>query len=174
MKYFITSERLGFSKWENGYFLLAKRLWGDIEVTKLIDARGVLDDSQIKEKLEIEISNEQKFGVQYYPIFLLEGNDFVGCCGLRPYDLEREIYEIGFHLIPKYWRRGLAFEAAKRIITFAFDEKQADKIFAGHNPKNTASKKLLTKLQFSYIGDEFFKPTGLYHPSYILEKNKGD
>ena len=44
----------------------------------------------------------------------------------------------------------------------------ATAIFAGHNPKNTASCYVLEKLGFQYIGDEYYEPTGLYHPSYEL------
>ena len=43
-------------------------------------------------------------------------------------------------------------------------------VFAGHNPHNTASPKLLEKLGFSPIGEEFYPPTGLYHPSYRLQR----
>ncbi len=88
-KYFITSERLGFAKWKSAYFSFAKRLWGNIEVTRLIDLRGELNDTQIKEKLDLEILNEKEYGVQYYPIFLRIEDEFIGCCGLRPYDVKK-------------------------------------------------------------------------------------
>ena len=40
-------------------------------------------------------------------------------------------------------------------------------LFAGHNPKNVASRKiLLEKLGFAYVGDVFYPPTGMNHPSY--------
>jgi len=42
----------------------------------------------------------------------------------------------------------------------------ANGLFAGHNPNNTNSRKVLEKLGFTYVGDEFYEPTGLYHPSY--------
>lgn len=48
---------------------------------------------------------------------------------------------------------------------------KVEKLFAGRNPQNTASKKKLNKLGFHYIGDEFYEPTGLYHPSYELTSN---
>ncbi len=47
---------------------------------------------------------------------------------------------------------------------------KADALFAGHNPHNTESAKVLRKLGFHYIGDEFYEPTGLYHPSYELKQ----
>ena len=31
------------------------------------------------------------------------------------------------------------------------------------------------RLGFAYVGDEFYPPTGLYHPSYILKRgNDGE
>lgn len=166
--YFITSERLGFSKWKEEYFPLAKKLWGNIEVTKWIDSRGELNDNQVKEKLHLEIANEEKYGVQYFPLFSLQNDEFIGCCGLRPYDLPNKIYEIGFHITPEHWRQGYAGEAAIRMIQYAFEEMNVNELFAGHNPNNNASQQLLKKLGFKYIGDEYFEPTGLKHPSYKL------
>lgn len=170
--YFITSKRLGFSKWKEEYFPFAKKLWGDIAVTGLIDSRGKLNDEQIKEKLDAEMANGKKYGIQYFPLFLLQDNKFIGCCGLRPYDPQNKIYEIGFHISPDYWGQGYATEAATRIIKYAFEEVSANGLFAGHNPNNHVSQKLLIKLGFTYIGDEYFAPTGLEHPSYKLVKGQ--
>ena len=46
---------------------------------------------------------------------------------------------------------------------------KVDNLFAGHNPKNSASKKLLTKIGFKFIRDEYYAPTGLMHPSYLYK-----
>lgn len=77
-------------------------------------------------------------------------------------------YEIGFHLRKKYWNQGYATEAARAVINFAFNILKAENLFAGHNPNNKGSQKVLQKLGFIYIRDEFYEPTGLYHPSYKL------
>ena len=103
-------------------------------------------------------------------IFLLSTNEHIGCCGLRPYDQEKFIYEIGAHILPKHWRNGYALEASRCVIDYAFNALNVSALFAGHNPKNHASKKLLEKLKFNYIRDEFYEPTGLKHPSYFLTK----
>jgi RimJ/RimL family protein N-acetyltransferase len=79
------------------------------------------------------------------------------------------MYEIGFHLRPDFWRKGFAVEAASAAILYAFNILRAEGLFAGHNPKNIASKHVLGKLGFRYIRDEFYAPTGLYHPSYELK-----
>ena len=101
-------------------------------------------------------------------IFIKETNAHVGCAGLRPYDPPKKILEIGFHIRPEYWRQGYAVEAALCVINYAFNNLRATALFAGHNPENLASKKILARLGFNYTHDEYYGPTGLYHPSYIL------
>lgn len=54
------------------------------------------------------------------------------------------------------------------VITHAFTTLHAAALFAGHHPHNKASQKVLQKLGFTYLADEFYAPTGLYHPSYQL------
>lgn len=38
----------------------------------------------------------------------------------------------------------------------------------GDYPHNERSRNLLLKLGFAYTHDEFYEPTGLEHPSYLL------
>ena len=168
-KYFIKTKRLGFRKWSEDDLELAAELWGDYEVTKLIDSRGKLTRDQIKERLVDEINTEKEHGVQYWPIFLLDTGEHVGCCGLRPYDLSKRIYEIGFHIRSNHWRNGYAYESAQAAIKYAFDELGASGLFAGHNPNNESSRYLLEKLGFHFTHNELYPPTGLNHPSYLLK-----
>lgn len=168
--YFLHTERLGFRLWREDDFALALGLWGDFAVTRLIDARGQLSNDQVRQKLQYEIASEKVYGVQYWPIFLLLIGEHIGCCGLRPYELSQKIYEIGFHIRSQQWGQGFASEAARRVIKYAFEELNVKALFAGHNPQNTSSRKLLEKLGFRYTHDEFYEPTGLRHPSYLLNK----
>jgi len=89
---------------------------------------------------------------------------------LRPYDSENSILEMGIHLKEKYWGKRFAQEACSMVIEYAFNTLGVNALFAGHNPKNTASAHLLKKLGFIYKHDEFYPPTGLYHPSYLMTK----
>lgn len=91
---------------------------------------------------------------------------------MRPYDEEKNILEMGIHIKKEYWGKGIATEACREIIKYAFDFLKVLSLFAGHNPKNKDSAHLIKKLGFVYLGDEYYPPTGLYHPSYIFsEKN---
>ncbi len=167
-RYFLQTKRLGLRHWHEADVALACGLWGDEKVTRLIDARGKLTKAQVQERLTNEIACQNEYGLQYWPIFLLENGEHVGCCGLRPYDLPQRIFEIGFHIRSTHWRQGYASEAAVATINYAFNEHKAAALFAGHNPRNESSRLLLLKLGFTYTHDEFYPPTGLNHPSYLL------
>lgn len=166
--YFLTTARIGFRVWTENDTDLASALWGDPEVTRLIDARGALSAIEVQQKLDGELQSQAQYGIQYWPIFMKENGEHVGCCGLRPKDIENRVMEFGVHLRRGYWGSGLAAEAGRAVIDYAFTQKHATQLFAGHNPQNTASQYLLQKLGFAYTGDEFYPPTGLLHPSYKL------
>lgn len=166
--FFLTTTRIGFSKWSKNDIQLAELLWGNPDVTRYICASGKFTMEDISSRLKQELHNEIEHHVQYWPIFTLSSDELIGCCGLRPY--RKNEYEIGFHLLPQFWGKGYATEAATAVIGYAFSVLNADALFAGHNPNNIASAKVLRNLGFRYIGDEFYEPTGLYHPSYELRQ----
>jgi RimJ/RimL family protein N-acetyltransferase len=165
------SRRLLFRSWRLEDVEHAIELWGDPRVTGLIDARGWLERAQVEERLRLEIALERRCGFQYWPMFLRETGEFVGCAGLRPRNLERGVYEVGFHLCARFWGRGLASEAALAVMAFAFGRLGATALFAGHHPHNRASERVLYKLGFRHTHDEHYPPTGLMHPSYLLPRS---
>jgi len=87
---FLRTERLGFRSWTKDDLDLALGLWGDPEVTRLIDARGRLSREQVRERLAEEIACEREHGVHCWPIFLRAGGELEarvrrrgGVCGDR-------------------------------------------------------------------------------------------
>lgn len=166
--YFLKSEHLGFRIWTEDDLPLALQLWGDEKVTQFIDARGELTNEQVQDRLNKEIQTFKKYNAQYWPVFLLVDGFFIGCCGLRPYKPEERIFELGVHLCSGQWGHGYAAEAGLTVMKYAFDSLSAKALFAGHHPQNEASRHLLNKIGFRYTHDEFYVPTGLMHPSYVI------
>lgn len=172
--FFLHTRRIAFSLWQEDDLPLALQLWGDARVTERISATGRFSEAQIVARLEQEIANQERHGVQYWPIFDKEEDVFLGCCGLRPYisdKLPGRIMEIGIHLLPRAWGQGYAEEAAKAVLSYALEELKLDNLFAGHHPQNLKSQHLLSKLGFHPIGEAFYEPTGLYHPSYLYRQD---
>jgi RimJ/RimL family protein N-acetyltransferase len=165
------TKRLVARSWRADDLPYAMQLWGDPAVTALIDSRGKLSESEVKEKLRAEIERETAHGVQYWALFD-NGGDFVGCAGLRPcsYTAGESNFEVGFHLAKSCWGWGLATEAACGVLNYAWQKLGLLKVYAGHHPNNQASERILKKLEFQFIGTVFYGPTGLMHPSYVRQK----
>lgn len=165
--YFLETERIGFRWWSLDDLPLAIELWGNHDVTRLF-AKDRLSAEQVKERLLTEMERAEKYGIQYWPMFELGSNAHVGCAGLRPYRLQERVYEMGFHLRPEHWRKGYATEVGRKVVQYGFENLQANALFAGHHPENGSSRNVLLKLGFKQTGWEFFEPTGLMHPAYML------
>jgi ribosomal-protein-alanine N-acetyltransferase len=165
------TERLVARSWQIEDLPVAMELWGDPAVTALIDSRGKLTKAQVGEKLRAEIERERSGGVQYWALFDHRNGEFVGCGGLRPWvDTPGEAnFEVGFHLVKRRWGKGFATEAAFGALEYAWEKLRLSKVYAGHHPDNRASEKILKKLGFEFIGNVFYEPTGLMHPSYVCK-----
>jgi [ribosomal protein S5]-alanine N-acetyltransferase len=164
--YFLTTDRLGFSDWQEGDLALAMSLWGDPKVSVLLG--GPFTTEEVGARLSREINMLLASKVQYWPVFLLQNGELAGCAGLRPYGDDEHVLELGFHFRPEYWGQGLAQEAARAVIAYAFETLAVRSLFAGHHPENAASERLLRKLGFRFTHREIYPPTGLLNPAYLL------
>jgi [ribosomal protein S5]-alanine N-acetyltransferase len=161
--------RLVARSWQIEDLPLAMELWGDPDVTALIDSRGKLTAAQVQEKLYGEIERERSSGVQYWALFDHRNGDFVGCAGLRPwiYTPNEGKFEVGFHLVKPCWGKGFGTEAALGALEYAWEKFHLSEVYAGHHPDNRASERILKKLRFEFIEEVFYEPTGLMHPFYV-------
>ena len=164
-EWLMATERLRLGIWRDDDTALAEAIWGDAEVTELTG--GPFTTEAVAERLAAEIENWRLYRIQYWPVFLLNGSTLVGCCGLRPRDMDARVAELGFQLCRHSWGQGYASEASRAVIEWARAHDFAT-LIAGHHPSNQASKSALVRLGFSYTHDELYPPTGLMEPCYFL------
>lgn len=88
--------------------------------------------------------NYAKHGFGLYKV-CLKDNTAIGVCGLVKRD-SLEHVDIGFALLPEYWRKGYTFEAAKAVLVFAKETLHLDYIVGITSPSNVPSQMLLKKL----------------------------
>jgi [ribosomal protein S5]-alanine N-acetyltransferase len=162
-----SSPRVEFRTWKQAEWRLGMALWGDPRVTTFITARP-FTPAEVEARVQEEVERHLKHGVQYGPVFLRTSGELVGCCGFRPRPAPDGVLELGFLLRPHFWRKGLATEAASAAVEHAFAVLGAPAIFAGHHPENSASRHVLEKLGFRQTHLEYYPPTALWHPSYLL------
>jgi RimJ/RimL family protein N-acetyltransferase len=75
---------------------------------------------------------------------------YIGMCGVHP----ARGWEFGYWFGKPYWGKGYATEAGARIVAFAFEVLNAEKLCAGWFYDNPASGCVLEKLGFGACGEE--------------------
>ena len=73
---------------------------------------------------------------------------FVGTICLFDFSNEKSSCEIGYELMTKFQGQGIMKEAAEKVIDYAFQALQFQKIVAFTHNANRNSAKLLTKFNF--------------------------
>ncbi|MFV9997111.1 MAG: GNAT family N-acetyltransferase [Arsenophonus endosymbiont of Dermacentor nuttalli] len=64
--------------------------------------------------------------------------------------------EMGWRLAKPFWRQGLAYEAAKRVLDFAFRQQQMQEVVAFTAKINRPSENLMKKLAMEKDRNNFF------------------
>jgi RimJ/RimL family protein N-acetyltransferase len=76
----------------------------------------------------------------------LEGGALVGDVGLSPSDHEPGVIKIGYTISPDHQGRGYATEAVSALITYAFDQLEAQTVRAYASAENTPSIRLAERV----------------------------
>ncbi len=144
----LESERLVLVRHSLDHIADMYALRTDKTVMKYLDTHPPKSMQDIEAKIEENISNfDNKVGVNWV-ITLKESNETIGYMGIWRIDKPNNRGEIGYALKKDHWNQGIATEAAKTIINFAFRKMELHTIKANVNPDNIASHHLLTKLGF--------------------------
>jgi len=146
----LETERLSLRKLtvDDAEFILALlnepsflRYIGDKKVRNLDDARQYI--------LNGPVGSYERHGFGLNCVELRESHTPIGMCGL----LKREELpdpDIGFALLPDFWSKGFAFEAAAAVLKDARERLQIQRILAITSLDNNASIGLLQRLGFSF------------------------
>ena len=92
-----------------------------------------------------------------------ESRRMIGTCGFTRIDTTNNSAEIGYVLNPDFWGRGIACEAAMRVLEFGFEELSLQRIEARFMQGNEASLRVMQKLGMTFEG---------YHKDAVLAKGK--
>jgi ribosomal-protein-alanine N-acetyltransferase len=81
----------------------------------------------------------------------LRGEDRVlGLCGLHDWSRERRRAAVGYDLLRSHWSRGIASEAMREVVRFAFEERDLVQLYAVTVAENARSIRLLERLGFRF------------------------
>lgn len=118
------------------------------EINKYLDrqaANSIEDAINFINKVNDNIKNNSSI---YWAITLTRTRTFVGTICLFDFSNEKSSCEIGYELMTSFQGQGIMKEAAEKVIGYAFQTLQFQKIIAFSHHSNQSSAKLLRKFNF--------------------------
>jgi [ribosomal protein S5]-alanine N-acetyltransferase len=96
---------------------------------------------------------------------------FIGRCGLIPWKFDERLeVEVAYLLDKAYWGQGLATEAARAIVRYAFEQLKLSRLICLIDPDNEASRRVAQKIGMSLERDDFVDEYGVSH-LYALHRS---
>lgn len=136
----------------------------DPEVMKH-SVRGVCDEAATRKFIEWCLACYESHGVGPWALIDKKGSELMGICGVGPEMVaDAEEINLGYRLANRYWNKGLASEAAKAVLDYAFGNRVFHSVIVLIEPEHVASMKVAEKAGFSKFDALEFpgRPVSLY------------
>jgi RimJ/RimL family protein N-acetyltransferase len=161
----LRTERLLLVPLEDRHFELEAELDSDPEVLRYLTGRArSRDEVAASHSQRIALSSKVD-GLGYWMAYGSGGvavppGDFVGLMMLPPANGPDQpddpaVAELGYRLVRRYWRRGLASEASRALLRHAFDTVGQDRVIAQTMAVNSGSRGVLTAVGMRYVRTYF-------------------
>lgn len=100
-------------------------------------------DEEVDQWLARQLERYERDGFGLWAVIEKQSGELVGQCGLtmQPYR-EREVVEVGYLLVKRFWRRGYATEAAVACREYAFERLKIPEVYSIIRENNFASQRV--------------------------------
>lgn len=136
------------------------KLRSDEDVMKFIGKNPIVSIEEAKAFMNlITESLTRNDGITWGMAMKEKPETIVGTIGLWRIIKDHFRAEIGYMLLPEYWRKGLMKEAILKVINFGFNELKLHSIEGRINPLNIASAVILESTGFvkeAHFKEDFF------------------
>jgi len=121
----------------------------DPEVMKH-SVRGVCDEAATRKFVEWCLGCYESHGVGPWALVDKKDSALIGFCGVGPEQVaDVEEINLGYRLAKRYWNQGLASEAARAALCYAFGMRRVQSVVVIIEPEHIASLKVAEKAGFS-------------------------
>lgn len=157
----LTSPRLLFRPMEEQDRSFMKRFLRDGELTRWLPVDYPCPMKLVHIHVDRRLSHWDQYGFGTFVLYDGEGRGPVGYCGLE-HVVDTTFIDLRYGLIQSAQGRGLASEAAWRMLKYGFDGLNLPRIYGAAMPENRASVAVLTKVgmvpdkRFDCYGDNLF------------------
>jgi RimJ/RimL family protein N-acetyltransferase len=140
----LETDRLILRMWRPSDFDAYAAMCADPEVMRYLGG-NIFDKAQAWRHMAFLVGHWELLGYGHWAVEEKATGDFVGRIGFMNPD-GWPGFEIGWTLRRQSWGRGYATEAAKRALTYGFDELDKDHVISLIHPDNRGSKRVAERL----------------------------
>ena len=156
MKIIFETERLLVREFAEADAEAFFKLNTDPEVLRFVPDKALLSVEQARQLLiDHPIADYRKYGFGRGALIIKSTGEQIGFAGLKYLEELGEV-DVAYRLLPKYWGKGLATEAAIASVRFGFTDLELKKIIGLVMPENIASVRVLEKAGLRYAENVFF------------------
>lgn len=142
-------------------------IWGDEKVMRLFPK--TLDRVDMATWIDRNLKRYEQYGHGLWAVILKSEQKLVGDCGLVIQEVDgAEELEVGYHFNKNYWGRGLAAEAARGCMEFAFTRLNRQRIISMIRPENLPSRRVAERNGLRIEKEVFWR--GYQHYVYVIEQ----
>ncbi len=154
----LTTKRLLLRQWKESDLSLFAKMNADKHVMEYFPSTLSQNESNcLAEKIQKEL-REKEYGL--WAVEAIDAAPFVGCVGLHYQDFPAAFtpcIEIGWRLAHEHWGKGYAFEAASKIIKYAFQTLRLCELVSFTTVENQRSRKLMERLEMTRKPEDDFE-----------------
>jgi ribosomal-protein-alanine N-acetyltransferase len=147
-------------------------LWLEPEVRRYLWDDEIITRKQTHEVIVSSLASFEEFGFGFWKLVVKASESSVGFCGLRHFEDHEggaKKIEILYGLSAPQWGQGFAVEAAQAVLQFAFAVQGLDCIYAGADPSNKASFRVMERLGLHFDYQTILN--GLLVIYYVASRN---
>lgn len=138
---------------------IRKYLWDDVVIAR----------EQVTEIIASSIHDFATHGFGHWVVTYKDESELIGWCGLRHFGEPPEV-EVLYGIVPQLWGQGLAVEATRAVLQHGFATLGLERIFAGTDPPNTASVRVMEKVGMHF--DQRREINGLEAIYYVMSREE--
>jgi RimJ/RimL family protein N-acetyltransferase len=126
----------------------------DPEVTRYLSGRASTHEEVVANHARRMAAAQKVDGLGFW-VGVVD-NEFVGWWTLQPahgpdQPDDRGVADLGYRLLPRHWRKGLASEGARELVRYGFDDVGLDRIIAQTITVNARSRAVMERVGLTYV-----------------------
>ena len=137
------------------------KMMSDEHIIRYLGRLPMVSMDEAVERVLIYLKGFEEQGNITWMICWRDSGEVIGLCTV--FNLLKSHYraELGYMLLPAWWRQGIMSEVVPLVLKWGFEVMQLHSFMANIDPENEASRRLLEKhgfVQEAYFREDFYHP----------------